>query len=244
MPLIYGTLTSMAKKKIDIEDKSEEAEASAAPSAEEIVSEEANTAAKQSEPETVQPAEEPVSVEQSQQVEDVPSELTQHKPALSLPKYPKTIRRNQLIVIVVLLIAIFGGLYLLLTPNNPLPKKDTQLAKFKVYYPKSNSSGYAYAAGSASFTAGQLTYSLTPKNTHVGAGGPVIRITEQALSGSGPNLNALTDFTIMKEPAGNAAVGNNGTIVNGVIVTKKTLIILNGIDGASKQDLLQIMKSM
>lgn len=153
-------------------------------------------------------------------------------------------RRYQVAAIAVMAILVTVGIYLLLKPNNPLPKADTKLAKFTVYYPHSNGSGYTYVPGSASFTAGQLTYSLEPKNTRVGAGGPIIRITEQALSGQGPNLSALTNFTLMKVPAGHAAIGNNGTIINGVIVTKKTLIILNGLDGAPRTALTQIMKSM
>lgn len=230
----------MAKKKIVITDKPEEAEATTTSPVDETVPE-----AAQPVPDNEQSSKEPAPVEESQQESDESAlEPPQDEPNLNSPRRPRTKRSGRFVVILVLLIAIVGGLYLLLKPTNPLPKADTQLAKFKVYYPKSNSSGYTYAPGSAGFTAGQLTYSLTPKNSHVGAGGPIIRITEQVLSGSGPNLNALTDFTVMKEPAGNAAIGNNGVIVNGVIVTKKTLIILNGIDGATRQNVLQIMKSM
>lgn len=242
----------MAKKKIDIEDKPEEVEVSAIPPAEESVAEEVSTSEeptteeKQSEAELEQPSEESEVAPEAQQpqAEVAPPNAKRRMPKLRSPKLPKSLHRNQLIVIIVLLIAIAGGLYLLLTPSNPLPKVDTNLAKFKVYYPKSNASGFTYAAGSANFTAGQLTYSLEPKNTPPGTGGPIIRINEVAIKGTGPNLSDLTNFTVMKVPAGNAAIGSNGSILNGVIETKKTLIILNGLDGATKDQLLDVMKSM
>lgn len=246
----------MAKKKIVIEDKPEEVEASTSSSAGNVTSEEHEKSEETIAPEE-SPAETPKSDSNTEQphegstpdepqngVKDSTQDALGAEAGYVPPRRSRIIRKSQLLVIIVLLVAIGGGLYLLLKPNNPLPKTDTKLAKFTVYYPKSNGSGFSYASGSASFTAGELTYSLEPKNSPVGAGGPIIRINELAIKGTGPNLNALTDFTLMKVPAGNAAIGNNGSILNGVIETKKTLIILNGLDGTTKQQLLDVMKGM
>lgn len=241
----------MAKKKIVIEDNPEETDAkeSAATAESSLADTEMSATETQPDTESEQPSDETAQAKLDQGEDDatINSSANPHLPVHDKPNMPRQKmyrRRYQLAAIAIMLILVISGVYLLLEPTNPLPKADMRLAKFKVYYPKSNTSGYTYISGSANFTAGQLTYSLEPKNSHVGAGGPIIRITEQALKGKGPNLSALTNFTLLKEPAGNAAVGNNGAIVNGVIVTKKTLIIVNGIDGATKQDVLAIMKSM
>ncbi len=241
----------MVKKKIVIEDNPEEADAGAGATTanSSLADNEMSAIETQADAEVEQLSDDATQEEPHHEVEDSPAESSigsnlavYEKP--NMPRQKKYLRRYQLIAIGIMLILVITGIYLLLEPSNPLPKADIRLAKFKVYYPKSNTSGYIYISGSANFAAGQLTYSLEPKNSYVGAGGPIIRITEQALKGEGPNLSALTNFTLLKEPAGNAAVGNNGAIVNGVVVTKKTLIIVNGIDGATKQDVLDIMKSM
>jgi hypothetical protein len=246
----------MAKKKIVIENKPDEVETSVATPADEVASGEPEKSEETTSPKepaaeipeagsNIENSDEEVTPTESQQKsEDNALEPPQEEINYVPPKRNRSIKKRQLLIIIVLIVAIAGGLYLLLKPSNPLPKSDTKLAKFTVYYPKSNGSGFTYSSGSASFTAGELTYSLEPKNSHVGAGGPIIRVNELAIKGTGPNLNALTDFTLLKVPAGNAAVGNNGDILNGVINTKTTLIILNGLDGATKQQLIDVMKGM
>ena len=149
-----------------------------------------------------------------------------------------------LIIGVVVLVAIVG-VYLLKKPSNPLPASVTQKVTFSVYYPKPNSSGYGYSTGSGSYAAGKLSYSLVPKNTTRTEGnGAFVRVSETAIQGQGPDLHLLPNFSVFQVPAGEAAVSPDGQVINGVIVTKKTMIILNGLGGVRRQDLIQIMNSM
>jgi len=126
--------------------------------------------------------------------------------------------------------------------NDPLPQPVKQAVKFPVYYPQSTTTGYNFLAGSSDYTGGKLTYSVGSGNA--GDGGPYIRVSEQALSGQGPDLTKLPGFSTFQAPAGKAAVGTSGDVINAVLVTKKTLIILNGLDGVTQHDLTQVVNSM
>ena len=140
----------------------------------------------------------------------------------------------------VALLLLIGGVYVLIKSTssaNPLPKSVQQKVDFTVYYPKSSTGEYKYLDGSSSYASGKLTYNL-------GSGGPLIHVSEQTLSVQPPNLHDLQNFSVFQAPAGEAAVGANGNVLNGVLIANKTLIILNGLGGVTMQDFIQTINNM
>ena len=143
-------------------------------------------------------------------------------------------------VLGVILILLIAGVYLLIKPtssSNPLPKPLQQQVNFTVYYPTSRTGDYQYLPDSSSYAGGKLTYNL-------GTGGPLIHVSEQALSVQPPNLHDLQNFSVFQAPAGEAAVGVSGNVLNGVLIADKTLIILNGLGGVNMQDFIQTIDNM
>jgi hypothetical protein len=197
----------------------------------------------QYESEADQPSTEPTP-EPPRQLDIKPRVPSRRKPKFGKLKSVIPKKKRWIAVFGLIIIVAIAGVLHLKKPSSPLPVSVTQKAKFSVYYPKPNSSGYTYLAGSSSYAAGKLSYSLGPKNAPAGSGGAFVRISEQPLSGNGPDLHSLPSFTVFKVPAGEAAVGPDGQVLNGVIVTKKTLIILNALGGVSRQDLIQIINNM
>lgn len=150
------------------------------------------------------------------------------------------IKRRRWTVALVGLAVIVGiavGHVLTKPASNPLPKSLQQEAKFPVYYPHSSVGKYKYVADSGNYVGGKLTYNL-------GAGAPVIRITEQALTVKAPDLHKLQGFSVFQTPAGQAAVGASGNVLNGILITDKTLIILNGLSGVNRQDFTRTISSL
>lgn len=161
-------------------------------------------------------------------------------------KVKKLRLHRKTVVVGLVIILVLVGIYLIVKPtssqSNPLPASVKQRVKFSLYYPQSPADGYKYLAGSSNYISGKLTYNLGPGSTS--DGNPVIRVSEQALVGQGPDLNKLPNFSIFQAPAGQAAVGTNGDVVNGVLVTHKTLIILNGLNGVTENELKQAIDNM
>lgn len=253
MYLIYGTLTSMATKKIVVSDQPEEPEVPATPPADETSANESEAAeasstdtqeTQQSDTEASEPSESPdvVPPEQSEAPSDAESPKHDGLKALHFPK------GRSAVLIGLAVIAVIVGAYFLLKPNytDPLPKTVTkQATTFTVYYPQSSSNAYTYAPNSATYADNKLSYTVTLKNTHSAEGAnPFVHVSEQALVGKGPDLTQLPSFTVFNAPAGKAAVSPDGQVVNGVLVTDKTLVILNGLGGVTQQQLEQIIKSM
>lgn len=142
----------------------------------------------------------------------------------------------------IVLVLVIVGAYMLMKPassTNPLPQAVQQKADFTLYYPRSSTGEYKYLDGSSSYTGGKLTYNLGSSS-----GGPFIHVSEQALSVQPPDLHKLQNFSVFQAPAGEAAVGANGNILNGVLIANKTLVILNGLGGVSMQDFIQIINDM
>lgn len=154
--------------------------------------------------------------------------------------------RRETVGVSLAIILVLAGIYLIAKPSssysNPLPTSVKHKAKFSLYYPQSTANGYKYLTGSSNYINGKLTYTLGPGSTL--DGNPVIRVSEQALVGQGPDLSKLPNFSIFQTPAGQAAIGTNGDVVNGVLVTNKTLIILNGLNGVTANELKQAIDSM
>ena len=153
--------------------------------------------------------------------------------ALLVRLYLKLVAGAVVVVVVVLAaLAIFNR-----PAANPLPEALRKEVNFTLYYPHSKVGNYKYITDSGSYTGGKLTYEL-------GAGDAVIRISEQALTVKAPDLHGLKGFSVFKAPAGQAAVYSNEGVLNGVIVTDKTLIILNGLSGVSMQDFTKTINSL
>lgn len=243
----------MATKKIVISDEPEGAEATEASSADEAVKDEAAPQ------EAAAPEETPAPETDTSTSTDTPesempklAEETPQDPPHQGSKFnalkPKraTFGRRSLVIVALVVIVLVAGAYFLLKPSYsiPLPKSVTQQATFKVYYPQSTSNAYTYAPNSANYAAGKLMYTVTLKKAHTEGASPFVRVSEQPLVGKGPDLNLLPNFTVFNAPAGKAAISPDGQVLNGVLVTDKTLVILNGLGGVTHQDLVQFIKSM
>lgn len=240
----------MATKKITITDQPEEAEeTTSVPENEAAVDEstpEADSSADTSDEqhEADQPTEDaaPESPEQTPEPSQEPSQQGSSVSTFN-PKKVK-VGRRALIAGVVVIVVVAGGLYFLNSKyNDPLPTTVTKQVGFKVYYPQSSDNEYKLAPQSASYADGKLSYSVTLPSHSEGAS-PFIRVSETALVGKGPDVTQLPNFKVFDAPAGKAAVSPNGQVLNGVLVTNKTLVILNGLGGVTQQDLMQFIKSM
>lgn len=263
MHLIYGTLTSMAKKKNKVSKKPVEPETTATavalveetpveeqePGAPEASSSNTQETAQADTEETeaseepaVEPPEPPETPEAA--LADVPDDpdATTH----GAVKAPRLSKRRSVVLISLAVLAVVIGIYFLVKPSytTPLPKSVTQQASFKAYYPQSSDNTYAYAPNSASYVDGKLSYTIVLKNAHTEGASPFVRVSETALVGKGPDLTQLPNFTVFNAPAGKAAISPDGQVLNGVLVTDKTLVILNGLGGITRPELMQIIKSM
>ena len=138
---------------------------------------------------------------------------------------------------IVIIVGITAAHLFAKSSSNPLPQSLQQEVNFTLYYPHSRVGKYEYIAGSGAYTDGKLTYEL-------GAGGPIIRISEQALSVQAPDLHQLPGFSVLQTPTGQAAIGASGNVLNGVVIAHKTLIILNGLGGVSRQDFTKTINNL
>lgn len=247
MLLNWDTLTPMVVKKIAVTEQSEEAPANETPAPDEhdtkdeSLSDEAPTDAPEPGP------------HESSETEDRPElqPLGQPVRKSGLPRRLSFFIRNRLkriklqrraLVLLggVIIIGIAIGTVLLIksaNSSNPLPEAVKHKVKFTLYYPRSGTGKYKYLPGSSGYASGKLTYNL-------GANGRLIHVSEQALSVNPPDLHALKNFSVFKAPAGEAAVGANGNVLNGVLIANKTLIILNGLGDVSMQDFIQVINDM
>lgn len=241
----------MATKKIVITDEPEEVEESAPSQDSEAAVDEstdeadssADTSAEQSDEE--QPIENPAP-ESPVQVEQETPAPPQRETSLNASKPKRFNVGRKAIIAGLIAIVVIAGVYVFANRNysDPIPTSVTKQTGFKVYYPQSSNNAYTLAPNSANYADGKLSYSVTLKNTHSNGANPFVHVSETKLVGKGPDLNSIPNFTVFNAPAGKAAISPDGQVVNGVLVTNKSLVIVNGLGGVSRQDLMQLIKSM
>jgi hypothetical protein len=238
----------MATKKIVISDEPEEVEESPAEPEHEAAVDESTPDADSSadtSAEAEQPTENPAP-DTPESAAEAPQTPPHQGPNFGTLKPKKVmVGRKTLIAGAVVVVLVAGGYVF----NNskytdPLPTSVTNQISFKVYYPQSSDKEYALAPQSASYADGKLSYTVTLKNNHSEGASPFVRVSETAIVGKGPDVTHLPNFKVFNASAGKAAVSPNGQVMNGVLVTNKTLVILNGLGGVTQDQLMQIIKSM
>jgi hypothetical protein len=139
-------------------------------------------------------------------------------------KKPRPQRKNALLISLVLVlvaVAVLLAWHFKSQDSTSLPQSVLKSADFPVYYPSKLPSGYQLDDTSITVQKQTLFYNLKKD-----AG--VIHISEQAAPEQRPDLKSIDGFGEVSSVAGQAVLGTVNGRSTGILLTKSTLVTING----------------
>lgn len=127
---------------------------------------------------------------------------------------------------------MFGAGYSLKSSSDSksLPAKVTQQADYTVYFPSPMPPSYSYMKDTATFQIGQVFYKFSN-------GSKRVTVKEEPLPKPAPDLSLLAGYRQFTAPVGKAALGSSFGQPTAVVVTRSTVITLNGTGGVTADEL-------
>ncbi|MEJ0073179.1 MAG: hypothetical protein WDN27_03835 [Candidatus Saccharibacteria bacterium] len=160
-----------------------------------------------------------------------------HKEETAPPKTHFKRLRIWLIVTTFLLIILCVGGFLLLHKTTALPQSVTSSLSFPVYYPTSLPAGYQLDKSTVKVQDQRLFYQFKK-------GPNTIYVIEQVAPDHPPDLKNLNGFGQVSTITGEAVLGTANSQPTGILLTKSTLVTVDGSKGMPVEQIGTLLQSL